>query len=496
MIGVRRSVRDGLVWLALALAPAGAGAANPVEDLLESLRSIQSEARVPAVGLVLMVDRRPRRVAAWGRTGNPRRPQADADTPFRLGSITKTFTALTAMALVERGALGLAEPLGPRVAGQVDNPWAATHPLRLVHLLELTAGLSDLSPLEWADPDPSPLSLGAALALNPTERRALWPPGTRYSYSNAPAGLTALAIEQRTGETFEAAARRLVLEPLAMPTATFLHDDYLEDNLPRGFQADGTTVIPYWHMTYRAFGALSATPSEMSHFLTALLNDGQFAGTQAIGHRTLESMFVPRSTLAAASGLAIGYGLGIYGKVRRGFVFYGHGGDADGFRSRYGILPDAGRGYFVVINADNPGALERMRRAIERHLTDDLDAPTPPPPLRLPPARLDTLLGQYYPSSIRFRVDAWRAGQLPCARISATLRGLRFNHGKRSVALLPVSEALFRRPRDPLATVAFIEDSGAVHLQGELGNFIRVEPTTPPPPRPETGAFIARCDSQ
>jgi hypothetical protein len=102
-------------------------------------------------------------------------------------------------------------------------------------------------------------------------------------------------------------------------------------------------------------------------------------------------------------------------------------------------------------------------------------------------SRLEQLSGNYYPSSTRFRVDSWRSGKLPCAQISPARDGLRLRRGSKTITLVPVSESLFRRPTDPLATVAFIDDAGKLHLQGELGNYMRIA-------RPKTGAVIDPCD--
>ena len=479
---------------AAALSPAasatsGTSGTSGTIELMQLLGTIQADEGIPAFGLVLMDEGQPTLVTAQGRTGNPSRPVADSDTPFRVGSISKTFTALTAMALVESGDLELNAPVSPTVAREFINPWQDTHPVQLVHLLGLTAGLADLSRAEFDNNDPTPLTLAAALALAPEQRRILWPPGSRHSYTNVAPGLTALLIEERTGERFEAVARRRVLEPLDMPNATFLRNAYLIENLPRGYRAGGTDEIPYWHMTYRAFGGLSATPRELSKFLTALLNDGKLDGRQAIGVRTIRQMLRPTTSLASNAGLPIGYGLGIYGTVRDGFVFFGHGGDGDGFLARYGLLPNSGRGYFLVINSDDPPALGRMRRAIERHLTRDLGRPERPLKVDLPDSRLKQLSGTYYPSSTRFQVDAWRTGTLPCAHITPGEDGLRLRRAGRTITLLPVTQTLFRRPADPLATVVFIASAGKLHLQGELGNYTRVEP-------PGSGASIAPCNSQ
>ena len=488
----RRALIAALVTvacIALALPYSESSASTASVELIQLLGTIQADERIPAFGLVLMDEGQPTLITARGRTGNENRPVADVNTPFRVGSISTTFTALTAMALVESGELELDAPVSPVVARQFANPGQDTHPVRLVHLLGLTAGFSDLSRTEFDNNDPTPLTLAAALALAPEHRRVLWAPGTRHSYTNVAPGLTALAIEARTGERFETVVRRRVLEPLDMPNATFLRNTYLLENLPRGYRAGGTEEIPYWHMTYRAFAGLSATPREMSRFLTALLNDGRLDGRQALGTRTVRQMSQPTPSLASEAGLPIGYGLGIYSTVRNGFVFFGHGGDGDGFLARYGLLPESRRGYFVVINSDDPPALGRMRRAIERYLTNDLKPPEMPLQVALPHARLEQLRGDYYPANTRFRVDAWRAGTLPCAHISLAGDALKLHRAGRTTTLLPVTRALFRRPADPLPTVAFVAYAGELHMQGELGNYTRVKP-------PESGAFIDLCNSQ
>lgn len=447
-------------------------------SLVDELKSIQRKANVPAVALVVIDPDRGNLVEAWGRTGNAQTPTATATTPFRLGSISKTFTALTMLRLVNEGAVSLDARVRDLIGtAAFDNPWATSHPLRVIHLLELTGGLPDLSRIEWDNNNPKPLTLAEAMALNPDSRRLLWPPGVQHSYSNIAPGLSALVIEHLTGDSFEAAATDRVLAPLGMRDSSWVLTPALAARLPRGYRADGKTEIPYWHMTFRAFGALSASAQDMARFLTAMLADPD-----------LSKMATPHSTLAAAAGLKLGYGLGIYGAVRHGHLFLTHGGDADGFRSRYGLLPNAGRGYFVAINADAPGVLGHMRRVIEAHLTNDLELPTPP--REAATDSLSVFAGTYYPAAARFRINQWRNGELPTARVEARGPVLAFEREGRATNLVPVGRNLFRRESDPVATVAFVRNGPSLFVQGELGNHVRLDT----PCRPPFGrAFITRC---
>jgi CubicO group peptidase (beta-lactamase class C family) len=388
------------------------------------------------------------------------------------------------MRLVEQGKVALEDPASRFLpAGSFHNPWAASEPVRLLHLLELSAGFSDLSGVEFNLN--KPLSLADALALNPSARTNHWPPGLQHSYTNVNPGLSAAVIERVSGEPFEEFVQAEVLRAMGMNAASFCP----VPGLPGGFKADGTTGIPYWHMTFRAFGALNASLEEMSRFLTMLLNDGRLDGRTVFTSKTLAGLYRPRSGPAAAAGLDVGYGTGAYGWVSNGHVFYGHGGDADGYRSRYGLLPGNGRGYLIVINTDNPQLLRQLQKTIERSITADLASPDPEPALVQAQSTLRSYVGDYYPASARFGLERWQSGAAPHATVKLADQELIFSRNARRARLIPLGAGRFRRATDPVATVVFARDaSGALYLQGELGNFVSLNSEQCP-------GFIPGCDS-
>ncbi len=458
-----------------------------LQRLTDDLTQAQRENHVPAMALVLFDQGKAKLVATWG-------DRVTADTPFRWGSITKTFTALALLRLVEDGKITLHQRVRELVEpGSFINPWQRTHPVRVEQLLELTAGFGDLSALEFNHNQP--LTLRQALDLNPGSRRALWPPGLQHSYSNSTPGITALVVETVSQRRFEDFMRDEVLRPMGMTDAS------LEpvDGLPGGFQKDGITPIPNWHMTFGAFGALNASAAEMAQFLGVLLNRGQRNPERTpdthpvFTQATLDRLYRARTGLAGQAGLPVSYGAGSYGWVSHGHVFYGHGGDADGYRSRYGVLPIAGRGYAIVINVDNIRVLRLMRRRVEAFLTHDLSPPNLSPPTAATPdddSDLARYAGVYYPSATRFGVERWRAGRAPRARIAATADGLTFTHEGRVTSLKPLGNGHFRRPDDPVASVVFARDAeGSLYLQGQLGNFFNLNSSACP-------GFISVCGTQ
>lgn len=457
-------------WLLLGMlgAPpssAALGSADPVwAELHRDLIELQRSHRVPALMLVLFDDGRPVLVAAHGRDGR----RLDPATPFRWGSISKTVTALTLLEAVRRAGIPLTTP----VAGLLDplpyhNPWAAGQPLRVAQLAELSAGLPDLSAAEFAGNEPLPLA--TALARGAAERRMLWPPGLQHGYSNVVPGISAAVIERLTGTAFEDAARSLLFEPLGMTGASFLP----VAGLPGGFRPDGSE-IPYWHVTFRAFGGLNASPAAMARLLEALLGQGRLNGVQVIDETTVARLAGPRTTLGAAAGLEIGYGSGLYGWVRDGHLFRGHGGDADGYLSRLGLLTEAGRGYLLGIDVDDPALFGSLRRRVEQALGADLAAPLPPPAVPVPQAELAALAGEYYPASTRFDVTGWQAGTARRATVQLAASGLEFHRGGQRQRLVALGGGRFRRPQDPAVSVVFVTRDGQLYLQGELGNYARI----------------------
>ncbi|HEX7035098.1 MAG TPA: serine hydrolase domain-containing protein [Pseudomonadales bacterium] len=468
--GRRRAVPAlGLLLLTAAAAPCAkpqtAADSARWQSLAAELEAIQRENRVPVLILAILDEGRPAllHTSTYG-SGTGFRPSS----PFRWGSISKTVTALALMEAARRHGIALSTPV-PELLDPLPyrNPWGPTQPVRLAHLLELTAGFADLSADELNDNRPLPLA--RALSRGADRRVLLWPPGLQHSYSNVAPGISSAVVERLSGLPFEQAARRLVFEPLGMAPASFEP----VAGLPGGFRANGRTPIPYWHMTFPAFGALNASPEAMTRLLEALLNRGRLDGRAALAPTVVERLFRMETSLAARHGLEVGYGAGVYGWLHGGHRFHGHGGDADGYRSRFGLLTGFGRGYLLGINVDHPSLLRRLQQRVEQALTEDLPDPELPPVARLPERQLARYAGRWYPSAARFGVGAWQQGHASRAEVRVRAGGLELRHRGRSTRLVPVDATRFRRPSDSAVTAVFAEHDGRLYLQGELGNFVR-----------------------
>ena len=459
----------------------------PELTLDRSINNIRLKQNVAAVAYIITSKNRVLHSATHGVSNRESQHPVTLDTVFRIGSITKSFTALALLKLQEQKKISLEDTLKQHTADTpFTNPWDKKYPVTIAQLLEHTSGLSDLTKKEFnyvgptiknADMEQQKiLSLRQGLYFNAHARKALWPPGLHPSYTNAGAGYAAYALEKITGVSYENYVQEHIFKPLAMNQASFFLDENTKQQLATGYDTDGETSIPYWHMIMRPFGAINTTTTEMSNFLQMLLNYGQFKGNIIFHKNSIKRMETPRTTLAAASGLTFGYGLGNDQHIYNGFLFHGHSGDGDGYLARYAYNRKIGKGYFLVINAYNHSAMTRMKAQIEDYITAGHKKPAPPLVAKLDVSDLKPYAGKYQAVTHRF---PWRsAAQKQQDRLEITLvnKSLQIKTpGDKPRKLFAVTSNHFRYRNEPVATIAFIEHMGMLYLQSEDGNYLKIK---------------------
>ncbi len=445
--------------LVLLLAPPAQaqGPPPPTDALRDSIEAVLDSTNTPGAGVVLYSADSIRWDGYFGLADRAAdRPVTD-ETVFRAGSVSKSVVSATALHVVEAGALDLRAPvrdLAPEV--EVHNPWAETTPVRLVHLLEHTAGFDDLHIHEYVSRAPD-LSLREGLALNPASRTVRWRPGLYASYSNAGPPLAAYSLQQRTGESFETLAANRIFAPLGMTTASFRRDERVAPHLATGYAADGETEQPYVHIGLRPSGALNARPLDLARFGQMLLGRGTRADTPVLDSASVRRMETPRTSLISRRGVPVGYGLGNATSLHEGFAYHGHSGAIDGFVARYGYLPAHDRGYVVMLNSQDGGAMGQVADLVRDVQTRPLTAPDPPPVADVPPDTLAQHTGYYVSFTPRNEITHFVERLLGIVQVDTTGTGgltVASALGGHPDTLLPVEATRFRGPTDPVATAA------------------------------------------
>ena len=442
---------------------------SPAADLVERLETLRASHNVPGMALVIVDRTGIRETVALGLADRESERPMTVDTLTRIGSVTKTFNAIGLLRLQAAGRLELEEVLH-EIAPELPliNPWKDEHPVRLVHLIEHTAGLADMTPAEFAHNVPFD-SLRAAFDFAPEARRVLWPPGRFPQYSNVGAAYLGYVIEQRSGMRYETFMQHEVLVPLGLDGATLHADPRTLERLATGYDSDGESIIPYWHMVFPPLGAINATAQEMSALPRFFLNRGRIGDKVYLSSDTITGMERPRSSVGARVGLSYGHGLGVEQEIDQGRVWFGHGGDGDGYLSHFAYQPALGVGYFLTFNAFKRGALSDFKRAVQAHLSGVQPALSNAPSSDGPLLPADAA-GEYGALIYRFG-DAPDATPITLDIQSGHLF-LRYPSGNR-LELIKVAEGLYRHLDEPLATIALTKVDGRWVLQGDFGSYGR-----------------------
>ncbi|WAS97353.1 serine hydrolase domain-containing protein [Nannocystis punicea] len=311
----------------------------------------------------------------------------DVHTAFRIGSITKVFSGMTALRMADEGALDLDAPaanLLPEL-NKLVYPNADARPLTVRDILTHTAGLP-------RDPD-LPLSVGG----NPHTREEvmqaidglslLRPPGISSEYSNLGFVLLGHVIAAASGKPFGEAIRDAVLQPLAMNETVWEQTELPEDRRTRGHVAvDGKIVATTSgrHSALSAAGGLWSTVADLARFVTFQLDawpprggadDGPIARStlrEAQRLRALRS-FRARTTAdeAIAGGVdggasGVGFPWSVGHNCEASYVV-GHNGALEGYFATIRMFPNAGVGIIVLGNAgwtDTDGIAVQIQRVL------------------------------------------------------------------------------------------------------------------------------------
>jgi CubicO group peptidase (beta-lactamase class C family) len=371
-----------------------------IDELKSAIREVMQDKNVPAVGVAMLDENGPVWVGSLGLANIEDEIAADENSLYRIGSTSKMFVALSVLQLVEQGKLSLADKvrdLVPEV--EFENPWSDTNPVLVEHLLEHTTGWDDLHLVEYANNDPTPVTLKEGLDFHPHSRVSRWIPGSRSSYCNSGPPVAAYIVEKITGQRFEDYIQENFFNPLGMQTATYFYDEKVK---AKGVTLYDTSNHPqdYWHIIMRPSGSINASPVDMSKFLQFYLNRGTINGQPLVQPASLNRMETVKTTNAAKVGLQAGYGLNNYTSLHKSWVYREHNGGVNGGLTELSYLPSANLGHVIMINSGNAEAFREISKLIRNYETRRLtpDLPSAGIPLT---DKHKAIAGLYYPINSR-----------------------------------------------------------------------------------------------
>lgn len=408
------------------------------------------------------------------------RRQVEHQTQFHFASVTKFFVAMGIQQLVANGKLKLNDRIRD-IAPEIpfDNHWEATDPVRVIHLLEHTAGFEDVQLNSMVDISKKKPVVGIeALKAVSNSLTVRWRPGTMMSYSNPGYNVLGYIIEKVSGMPWDRYLEEQIFLPLKMQNSLFDLDGNHRPSFATGydFQNGEYRPMPFYRPIGNGAGsALVSTAEDMAKFMLYLLNGN--TDSRLLDNAGLKEMETIHSTVASRAGLQTGYALGndLFPNNKK-VSLRGHNGKGEGFVSWLFFNREAGIAYAIAANS--VVKLWPVSQAIEEFLTKDI---SPPKPISLPieEQKIKLLLGYYQfmnPKNERWEFYRRIFGGIELTAVSKDRLVVKKENGQLD-SLVHVGNGVFRLKDDILPAFVLARDpNGQPFFQGYGSSFYRKVP--------------------
>jgi CubicO group peptidase (beta-lactamase class C family) len=294
-----------------------------------------------------------------------KKPVLPDRTLFRPGSISKLFTAIAVMQLVEQGKLDLDRDVNEYLDFQIPKTYA--EPVTLRRLLTHTGGFEEVvkNLFVVSAQETKPLHDYLVVALP----ARIFPPGRIPAYSNYGLALAGYIVQRVSGEKFEAYIDNHILKPLKMQSSTFEQPlpGALSADMSKGYLVATKPAKDFEFVEAAPAGALSITAADMSRFMLAMLQDGALDGAAILKPESLRAMQAHQFELHPTLN---GIGFVFFDYSTNGQHIVGHGGDTLWFHSDLYLFTEAHVGLFISYNSAGVPRPISSRVELERAFLD------------------------------------------------------------------------------------------------------------------------------
>ena len=246
------------------------------------------------------------------------------ETRFRIGSITKQFTAMAILILESRGLVKRSDS----VCDYIDDCPKAWNAVTIEHLLAHTSGIANYT--DQPDFDPMKAATPAQIVASVADIPLTWTPGESFSYTNTGYVLLGMVIEKVSGTSYEAFLQDEIFGPLGMKDSGYEHGD--TPGLATGYSMGVKVADPLDMSLPYAAGALYSTVLDLSRWEEALYTE------QLAPAADMARFFTPLVESTEQAGF--GYAYGQFVGDDRGSKRISHDGGINGFYTHLSRYPD------------------------------------------------------------------------------------------------------------------------------------------------------------
>jgi CubicO group peptidase (beta-lactamase class C family) len=337
-----------------------------------------NEHTLAGLALGVVRDGRLDRFVGLGLADAKTRRPVDRDTVFRVGSISKTMTAIGVLQLVEEGRVALDDPVAEHVRAIQLRQRAGDAPITIRHLLTHAGGIGELR--RWSDAARPVGGLGARVDRPLPDLtdyyagglRAGVAPGTKWAYANHGFALLGRLVEELRGEPFADVMRARIFDPLGMEHTDFARSDRVRDRLAVGYALRGRRMKPVKDLEVAPApaGACYSSTADMARYAAAVAG----GGAPLLRPDTLELMLAPQDV---PGDRVPGMGLAFFLDRVGGHRVAGHDGGWLGFVSSMLVAPDDGLAVVAFTNTATAIAPHVLAERVLRRLLDVPEATDP-----------------------------------------------------------------------------------------------------------------------
>ena len=341
----------GLTALVVAVVVASVGFTQEVPKQAEVLARVKAlceretkDKNLPALSIAIVVDQKVIYSAGFGHEDAKKTRPATAETVYRVGSVSKLFTDIAIMKLVEEKQIDLDAPVEKYLPTFKPKNQFNDTKLTLRMLMSHRSGLIRESPVGNYFDDTNPTLTASVDSINGIE--LIYKPGEKIKYSNAAIATVGRVLEVMKKKPFAEALKESTLDPLKMPNSSFVPNDAVKKHLAEAvmWSYHGREFpAPTFELGMAPAGSLYTTVGDLATFMSAVFGD------RVLKPATMTEMFTPQFAKPEEKQ---GFGLGFMVGELEGTKRIGHGGAIYGFATEIALLPEKKLGVIVTCSRD------------------------------------------------------------------------------------------------------------------------------------------------
>ncbi len=366
-----------------------------LERNIDSIISTRMDSEhIPGVALIVIKDGKVLLKKGYGyaRIGSERQKVNPDSTIFRIGSISKTFTATALLQLADQKKIDLHGDVNTYLKS-IQVPTAFENPVTPSHLLNHSAGFDEIGQGRRVFAKDQLIPMASFLKNRLVRVR---PAGIVPAYSTYGIALAGLIVEEVSNQSLESYFRKNIWEPLGMTMTNIEVPDQLQPYVALGYEYQNgvNQAQPWeWYHTFPA-SSINSTVTDMGKYMQMHLNFGTFNGKTILSKRLASAMQKQQITVHPEVG---GFGYGFYEREWHGIRTFDHGGEMSGFSSYLVLAPQQAMGIFIVHHHEHTN----LRREV-----------------------VSTIIGHFYPNSNKAIPQRTSALKPDAAMVAGTYRWL------------------------------------------------------------------------